>query len=251
MGPTSKAFIVILLCAAFAACGGKKETTADSTDSTLHVTETPDTIELPPETARGSAGEIFRGYLAFLPEGSAFQACGSDEKSWIVDVTSGELSKQYERLAINRGDPIFVEFRGTLAPPPGSGFGATYANQLTVLELRHAALEGPGCNENLQGLDFRARGNEPFWGVEIGTGGIVFSDFGRSLKLTFPYAAPAESPGRWRYASTTASDGEHRIVIDIERDSCMDSMSGAFFTYSAAVEVDGSPYVGCAMQGLR
>lgn len=248
--PRSKAVLVIVVCTGLAACGGKKDTAADSGDSTAVVTRDT-TVAQPTPAPAESDEEIFRGYLVILPEGPSFTACASNEKSWIVDLTSGELSAVYTRQALNRGDPVFVEFRGVLGPPPAVGFGARYANQFTVMQLRRAALEGPGCNEDLRAVEFRARGNEPFWGVDIATAGITFSDFGRSLKLSFPYVGPDVSPGRWRYTATTLDDGEHRITIDIEQDVCNDSMSGAYFTFAAEVDVDGRPYVGCAMQGGR
>ncbi len=248
--PRSQAVLAIVVCAGLAACSGKKDTADESGDSTAAVTGDTTVAQVPPAPAE-SDDEIFRGYLVFLPEGPSFMACGSNEKSWIVDLTSGELFAVYTRQAINPGDPVFVEFRAVLGPPPQVGFGARYANQLTVMQLRRAALEGPGCDEDLRTLEFRARGNDPFWGVDIATTGITFSDFGRSLKLSFPYVGPDVSPGKWRYTATTLDDGEHRITIDIEQDVCNDSMSGAYFTFTAEVDVDGRPYVGCAMQGGR
>jgi uncharacterized membrane protein len=245
----SRTVIVITLGAAAGACGTKNEQSSGSVDSTRQAVEARDTVEHSAPVARESAGEIFRGYLVMLPEGSSLKVCGSEEKSWIVDLTAGELSAVYAKQATNPGDPVFVEFRGILDPAPSVGFGAGYANQLTILELRHAALEGRGCNEDLQAVEFRARGNEPFWSLDIAKSGMVFSDFGRSIRLAFPYAAPKVSSGRWRYVATAGDGGEHRIAINIERDPCTDSMSGAYFTFTVEVDVDGSPYIGCAMQG--
>ena len=85
--------------------------------------------------------------------------------------------------------------------------------------------------------------------MDILRSGIVFSDFGRSVKLVFPYAKPTVSDGQWRYVSIIEGDEEHRIVIDIERDGCNDTMSGAYFSLLAEVEVDGRTYLGCAIEG--
>jgi putative lipoprotein len=253
--------IVMAFLIASAGCAGEEKVSANKVraaatdsgsqaeDTTLapsaQVTATADTTvpEQPPD--------VFRGYLVLEPERRLFQACGATERSWIIDLTGQELTDVYAALSINPGDPIFVEFQGLLEPPPDVGFGADYANQIKVLELRRAALEGPGCNEDLRSIEFRARGNEPFWSVDILQSGIVFSDFGRSMKLAFPYTKAKMSDGKWRYVSIIKGDEDHRIVIDIERESCSDTMSGAYFSLLAEVEVDGRTYVGCATEGLR
>ena len=196
-------------------------------------------------------GEIFRGHLVYGRERQSFKACGTNRTSWVVDLTGGELESVYERLAINPHDPIFVEVRGQIGPAPSEGFGADYDYQLTVLQLRRASLEGPGCDEDLRTTEFRARGNEPFWDIDISKRGIVFSDFGRSQKLVFPYVEASVSSGRWHYVSTTQGAESHRIEIAINEQSCADNMSGAYFSFVAKVKLDGRTYSGCATEGWQ
>ncbi len=271
------AFVIAILFAS-AGCGGEEKASATKVraDAPTRTTRVTDTTRAPRTTqalgttqvtdtmqARGvlvpaatdtvaaePPRDVFRGYLVIEAKRRSFQACGTTERTWIVDLTGQELTDVYASLIINPGDPIFVEFRGLLEPPPDVGFGADYANQIKVLELRRAALEGPGCNEDLKSIEFRARGNEPFWHVDVSRKGIAFSDVGRSLKLVFPYAKPEFSDGRWRYVSAIEGDEEHTIVIDIEREQCNDTMSGAYFSLLAEVEMDGRTYLGCALEGL-
>jgi len=233
--------------------GESAETSSRQADSLSHVAASQDTTQAEeneePEVKDPADQQVFRGFLAIVPGRQSFQACGTMERSWIVDLTGQELADVYQTLAINTGDPVFIEIVGLLGPAPEVGFGAEYANQIKVLELRRAELEGPGCNEMLDGVEFRARGNEPFWRLDITANGIVFSDFGRSLKLQFPYAKARTSPGRWRYSSK--GEGEQRIKIDIEQEPCRDTMSGAYSTLKAEIEVDGRTYLGCAIKGAR
>jgi putative lipoprotein len=244
--------MIAAVCALSPGCGADEQREASGTDSTEHAAGQPDTTETAPGTITPDpTGEIFRGYLVIEPERRSFKACGTNEQSWIVDLTGRELVDVYESLAINQGDPVFVEVFGVMEPPPSEGFGADYANQIKVLELRRAALEGPGCNEDLRSVEFRARGNEPFWSAEISQSGIVFSDFGRSQKLIFPYVRPTTSPGRWTYTSSIAGTERHRIEILVEENSCTDTMSGAYFTFVVDMVVDGRTYTGCAMKGWQ
>jgi len=251
---------VMALLVAFAGCGGEEKASATKlrADATHHTTQVQDTTQaqgaVVPAAADTAAVEppsdVFRGYLVIEAKRRSFQACGTTERTWIIDLTGQELTDVYASLVINPGDPIFVEFQGVLEPPPDVGFGADYANQIKVLELRRAALEGPGCNEDLKSIEFRARGNERFWNVEVTRKGITFADLGRSLKLVFPYAKPKLSDGRWRYVSAIKGDEKHTIVVDIERERCNDTMSGAYFSLLAEVEMDGRTYLGCALEGF-
>ena len=150
---------LIILFAVSAGCAGEEKTSANKVRaaSTHRNVQVPDTTQAPATrepvvvdtTSSEPASDVYRGYLVIESERQSFQACGRTERSWIVDLTGQELTDVYASLAINPGDPIFVEFQGLLEPPPDVGFGADYANQIKVLELRRAALEGPGCNEDL------------------------------------------------------------------------------------------------------
>lgn len=251
--------VVALSAFALLGCGSDQETARD-TDSLATIaadslsagsvaevdTGASDTLDAAP---RDTTGAVYRGYIVFQAGRASFTSCGSTERSWVVDVSGRMVSDVYDRLATNSGDPVFFELRGRFDPAPQTGFGAAYASQITVFQVRRAALEGPACNEDLRSIVFRARGNEPFWSVDIGFGGIAFSDFGRSLRLFFPYAAPIVSDQEWRYQSANKDDGTHEITVIIREGECTDSMSGAYFTFAANVEVDGRAYTGCAMEG--
>lgn len=246
------ALLVILSLAV--GCTGKKNDGGEAADSLGQAADDMASDDRSTRVSRptlADSSEIFRGYLVYGPERRSFKACGENRASWVVDLTRGVLWNVYEQLTVNSLDPVFVEVRGEMGPPPGEGFGADYDHQLTVLQLRRAALEGPGCNEDLKATEFRALGNEPFWSVNISERGIVFSDFGRSQELVFPYSPPQVSADRRLYAASVAQGGRHRIEITIDEQPCTDTMSGAYFSYVVQAKVDGRTYVGCAMEGWR
>jgi len=246
-----KSKILLAIALAFLlGCGNGGE--SDESSSGAHAL---DTIAAPVDTIAESAktpdptNERFLGYVTIEADRPTFTACGTNERTWILDLTGQELTDVYKSLMINPGEPIFMEFIGLREPAPEVGFGAEYTSQIKVLELLRAALEGPGCDENLSAVLFRARGNEPFWRVDVTRHAILFSDFGRSLKIRLPYTQATETETGWRIRSSTARPDAHDITIDLDRDSCNDSMSGAYFHLTAEVELDGYTYLGCAVQG--
>jgi uncharacterized membrane protein/heat shock protein HslJ len=202
---------------------------------------------LPLQAASHGRGS-FRGHLTLGHEVRSFTPCGKKVDYWVVDRTGGELWNVYQGLTHKLYQPMYVEVRGHLGPPPSEGFGADYDQQLTVFELRRAGVETRGCAEDLRGVAFRGSGNEPFWDVDISENGIIFTQFGQP-KIVFPCAPPDISDTRRVYLSSTKKRPQHRIEIALDEKRCIDSMSGEYFSFAAQVSLDGRKYMGCAREG--
>ena len=199
----------------------------------------------PNESARSL--RAFRGHLVFGHEVRSFRPCGSDQESWVLDRTGGDLWEVYRKLTNMPYQPIYVEVRGITGPALRDGFGAEYGNQLTIMELRRAGAETRGCEEPLGGFDFRASGNEPFWNVIISKDAVVFSELGNP-PLAFPYAPPRISADKSIYSSETA---EGSLLVTIDEGRCIDSMSGEHLSFAAKVVLNGRAYSGCGREGWR
>jgi uncharacterized membrane protein/heat shock protein HslJ len=190
----------------------------------------------------------FHGHLVWGHEVRSFKPCGMEVEYWVVDLTGGELWDVYRALTHEPYQPLYAELRGHLGPPPSTGFGAKYEKQLRVLELRRAARESRGCEENLAGIEFRASGNEPFWNVTISRNEITFSELGKP-KIIFPHVAPKLSGNHYVYSSRTVGPAPYGIEIIIDEKRCIDSMSGGHFSFAAQVSLDDHKYLGCAREG--
>jgi uncharacterized membrane protein/heat shock protein HslJ len=198
--------------------------------------------------ATSYGNDSFRGHLVLGHEVRSFTPCENKAEYWVLDQTGGNLWKVYKELTHQPYQPIYVEVRGRLGPPPSDGFGADYDRQVTVRELRHAGIETRGCAEDLKDILFRASGNEPFWNLQISENDIVFSEMEKP-HLTFPHAHPEVSDGRWVFVSTIKEPARHDIRISITEKKCTDTMSGELFSFSSQVSLDGNKYVGCAVEG--
>ena len=199
-----------------------------------------------PTSSFGS--HTFRGHLVWGHEVRSFKPCGVEEEYWVLDRTGGELWNIYRRLTHEPYQRLYTELRGHLGPSPSTGFAAEYEKQLTVLELRRAARETRGCEENLKGIVLRASGNEPFWNITISTNEIIFSEWDKP-KIVFPHVPPSVSGNRCVYFSRTLEPTPYGIEIVIDEKPCIDSMSGEYFSFAAQVSLDGRQYMGCAREG--
>jgi len=189
----------------------------------------------------------WRGHLAWGQESRSFTECDSNRDGWVHDETGGDLFATYEALALEPYDKVFVEVIGNWQPVPVTGFGTQYPETFVIRELLRAEREGPGCRLDLNGVLYVLRGNEPGWRLDVRISDVTFTTM-------------SEPDGRRLPPATVARDGSSVVITvqgddttiraTLERRRCVDSMSGARYEYSAAVDVDGRQYGGCALRGL-
>ena len=175
-----------------------------------------------------------------------------------------ECNDGYGFIARIEGEKAWLFLpNGTISlPHVRSGSGARYSDgSITFWSKGEAALlETDGnsrrnCRNNrrkaiwedakLNGIDFRAVGNEPGWHLEIRTGDkIVFvGDYGQSR---YQFATPEPRIDQQsRITIYEAQEGEHQAVIRIEGRSCGDTMSDETFEATVTVTLDGKKYRGC------
>lgn len=202
-------------------------------------------VEISQSTDRQPAR--YRGHLVWGHESRSFTECGEERSGWVVNEAGDELVNVYEELTSTPYQRMFVEVRGTWGDAPAEGFGADYAEALTVTELLRAEGEGFGCRLELTGAQFIASGNEPSWRLQVrredvvlrsmvSPDGTVFNDLRKS----------GDEPVIVFEAS--GADGDIRVTVEKRR--CIDSMSGARYAYTASVDHGGAVFKGCAAQGL-
>lgn len=112
-----------------------------------------------------------------------------------------------------------------------------------------AADTGAGAYDprSAQAIGFwRGAGNEPFWAVQVDTGGIVFKTPENQDGLRFPIAVPTHVGDSARFTSVTPDTPGHDIEVIFDHRPCADSMSDRKWGYTARVTVDGTAYTGCA-----
>ena len=99
----------------------------------------------------------------------------------------------------------------------------------------------------LRGVDYRARGNEPGWHLEISKGDkIVFvADYGNNV-YTFVAPQPVVNQDA-RKTIYKVLDDQHIMEVLIEGRPCSDTMSGEPFDTTATVILDSKKYRGCGM----
>ena len=112
-----------------------------------------------------------------------------------------------------------------------------------------------GCRNNharaiwehakLNGVDFRALGNEPGWHMEISNKQdiLLVTDYGQRT-YRFPSSIIKSEPND-RTSIYSASSNDNMIEVVIKGDPCRDSMSGEAFSATVSVLINNKKYHGC------
>lgn len=112
-----------------------------------------------------------------------------------------------------------------------------------------------GCRNNpraaiwehakLNGVDFRAVGQEPGWSLEIrrADAAVLVSDYG-TVRHTFPWAEPVNDPGTPRTTYWMQS-GREELKVVLEPGPCHDTMSGEKFETTVTLWLNGRRLRGC------
>lgn len=112
-----------------------------------------------------------------------------------------------------------------------------------------------GCRNNraraiwehakLNGVDFRATGNEPGWYMEISNKQNIFlvADYGQRT-YRFPSSIIKSEPDK-RTTIYSASSNDNTIEVVIKGEPCRDSMSGEAFSATVSITINDKRYSGC------
>jgi uncharacterized membrane protein len=185
------------------------------------------TLEVPPSRA---------GHLLLADGALTFIPCDAvDQRVRLVDTPDGE------------GATVVTGFHGGVEGVPV----LLRLDGERLVDIRYAAPEGPGCSGLPSRVVVDARGNEPFWSLQV---------FGDSARMRVPLALGGYSftHGAWRHlssgdwafeASRTENGREEFLVLHLTEVRCTDSMSGARYPFRAELVREGDPAMGCAVEG--
>ena len=188
----------------------------------------------------------FTGYLVWGHEARSFRTCDGEREAWVINKAGDELVHVYDELTSEPYQEMFVEVRGEWQEAPADGFGADYPEALRIMELIRAENEGFGCDLQLDGVLFVANGNEPFWRLHIRPDGLSMWSMNSPGEMRFPPPDIVREEGR---IAVNANVPDVPVHVVLTRKRCVDTMSGARYSFAATVDVNGQQYQGCALQG--
>ncbi|WP_066922528.1 COG3650 family protein [Steroidobacter denitrificans] len=201
---------------------------------------------------------IKRGTVRIAGKRATFRACGETADLLILDRSDG-LST-WDLFAEGGDDEIslYVEAYGerfvgftTDEAAGDSGHAldeqtaARYAGTFLLEQVLYAAARDQvrGCDAPVPEYRLAARGNEPFWALEVSERVLRWKQPDLPAPIEFDASETENLDGAERYQAAT--DG-HMLELLVEMQPCQDSMSGEMFAFSAKAVLDGHEFTGCA-----
>ena len=206
------------------------------------------TDELPPLNPCASpstnSGIRLRGNLRLEEGALQFKPCHSQQELPLADNQDGLLATLLAELEDANGE-LYIQFDGS---SDGQSFLLERLWRASPLS-EYSLL----CDEDLSGLRYLARGNEPFWGVEVRDSNVIAllrpADDGAGVsELLFDILAEAQDGPELTISGSNAKDGS-TISVLLVPEPCRDSMAGDWFAMTAEVALGELLYTGCAWPG--
>ncbi len=202
-------------------------------------------IALPADLPTESSLDMKRGRIALEDERARFQACDEATEWPVVDPTD-----VLRVTFANEPKPLelYVEMYGERADVLANAAGSAPQAAFVVEEVLYAApaSEARGCAEPAPTYVVAARGNEPFWSIEVANDQLTWRQPDAPQELVFDALDAESAEGTVGYQGS--ADG-HSIEVFVTAEPCRDSMSGAYFAYSARATFDDKQLTGCARIG--
>jgi uncharacterized membrane protein len=203
----------------------------------------PSSSELPADSGLA----LKRGMLTLAAKQATFQPCGTSAQLWVIDQTDGVLRQTFANEPIPL--ELYVEAHGERTSVPDTIPAASaYPGAFILEEVLYATqpAETQGCKEPAPTYTVTARGNEPFWSVEVTGDKLVWRQPEPPTEVTINAPQSQDSEGTVGYVGAASG---HKLELFIDAQPCRDSMSDAFFAYSARAVFDGKELKGCARIG--
>lgn len=201
----------------------------------------------PGNTESGESGlSIKRGLVTVHGDHALFTSCGDKTPLWLIDESDGALA----RLITDGATSAYVEAYGERAPAPEDIIPAArdQAGVFILEQLLYAGGVGEtgGCEQPEPDYVVSARGNEPFWSVQVTADAAIWRQPQDPQEIQLGHLESQDAEGTVSYR---ASSAQHKLELYIDAQSCSDSMSGEFFAFAARGTLDGKPFKGCARVG--
>jgi uncharacterized membrane protein len=198
-----------------------------------------------------SSLSIKRGIARAAGDHSVFHTCDDKTDLWLIDEGDDTLAQMFAEGM----KAAYVEVYGERAPVPDDLPAARNNAGIFVLEqLLYAGAPGEdgGCVLPPADAVVTARGNEPFWTVQITDTKAVWKQQDAAQEIVLDALQSQDAEGTVSYRASTAGSttaAGHQLELLIDAQPCRDLVSDEYFAFAARAVLDGKEFKGCARVG--
>ncbi|MDA7746103.1 hypothetical protein N8878_02080 [Psychromonas sp.] len=189
-------------------------------------------------------GSSFRGQLSYKDNTAYFKPC--DDTFEYTIATNNELLQIYKKITGDASTPTYVEFTGEVAFPKK----AMAAPQVLihVEKIQHMALAKASlqCAKPVDDFDFKAKGNDPHWRVNVHDNKLFLAT--KASNQSYTLGNVKFELTQISHLKSTDQDGQS-LSLTITPDHCYMSNNEEFWGYTTKAETNYGILFGCGEPG--
>ena len=221
------ALLALAVIATLAACG-KKDAEPVAPAATPAAEPAPAPV-VPDPLAR------FRGQAIMGKDGWGMTVCGDPQPKIIT--FKPEAQAVLDGFVAGGAKEFFLD-----------GWGRNVEGNPEFVSIDRIYTEGPGCDEKDLGLAlFRAKGNEPFWSIDVTPSGVILQRPDHETRTAEYQPLEKSADGVRHFAGDTP---EGKLELTLTPGKCSDGMSDTVYGWTATASINGEQLKGCAYSGL-
>ncbi len=172
---------------------------------------------------------------------------GKSNELFVQDGTWKTEEDSTITLLPEEGDPRQLKVAGSeflLLDREGKEIEGKLASRYMLRNTDHRSLMGSIQAKEGSSVDFKAHGNEPFWGLNIDRDSLIsFKEVsGDSVGISMEKVKTDSSEGVVTYLSKPDKDS---LNVELHPVGCMDTMSGKVYDYRVKITRGEKKFTGC------
>jgi len=184
----------------------------------------------------------FRGQLRSGDGKTYFKICATDQE-FAVDANAA-LRNIYEQITSKKFTPVYIEFSGEIVFPADKTEDAL----IRIDRVHHMALAKISlqCEKPVNTFQFKAKGNEPYWRLNITSQKLFFATKARNQ--VYQVTDANFQTTQINHVKSSNEEGQ-RLDLMIEPGHCYDAKNKEYWGYSAKIESVWGEFTGCGEPG--
>jgi putative lipoprotein len=224
------ALLALAVIATLAACGKKDADTAATPAAAEPAAAEPTAVPAAP-----SPMARYRGQAVMGKDGWGLTVCGDPQQRIVTFAPDAQVV--LDGFVAGGAKEFFLD-----------GWGREVDGKPQFANIERIYTEGPGCDEKDLGLAlFRARGNEPFWSLDVTPSGVNLQRPDQAL-VTAEYQPLEKAANGVRHFVGDTPEG--KLELTLTPGKCSDGMSDTVYGWTAVARFKDQDLKGCAYSGL-
>lgn len=186
----------------------------------------------------------FRGQYRYKDGQGYFKSC-NDQQEYDV-LKNQELAGVYQKITNNTLKPVYIEFAGEIDFPKNSGSKSSVVMRIDRIHHMALAKASLQCAKPIDNFNFKAKGNEPYWRINMQNNKLFFATKASNQSYTLEHANFQET--KKNILKSSNAKGQP-LSLEIAPGHCYMSDNKEYWGFTTKANSVHGTYLGCGEPG--